>query len=589
MKKLINLFITVFALIFITKVNAAENLMEISAHEVPSDTYIIGTHAFTEERLYLSTQDIMWASRTIDGSSKADMIIYYKDLNGNWVDGLTGEKITVPSTFKIEEVDSELVQLLMIEAVGKVEEDEVYLLNEHEYNELYFEIDRNRVDSDINEYAIGFNAYGFEDGIYKFGNIDEENEQRGIICMDMYDSTDEPILVDIDEIEIWNGEMVLYPLTINMSIFDDKEEVYACYMSLYDEDDEFVQSGMFLLSVGEGESDIIADSLVANAVDEETSYISELTEGWNYYNTVNDNYFEILNNSNYTGTIDIELFAKNIQSGDYELYVEIYKDDEFVKTEQLDNVSIIEDDWFELSLEFGETIDPGYYDIYIYLDGYEDYEGFVDIQISPESKITPVDLEITQSANSEYFYDFIETNLINHTAIHITPLDRKNPTKMTITYETDLEDGIYIVGSSVREVEDWLPEKFNVKTFAQIEVVDGIFEIDIDLSKNDEYVTYFVTLDIYEGADDESVGTLVGKTNIVVKNGTFPYSTEWDEEMDSAGQSYLYIVDQEGNNYEGMVYVHYVDSEFTEWIYVPEDGVLLVKELVEILDLTLEY
>jgi len=591
MKKLIRLFITVFAFLLFQNVNAAENLLEVSAHDIPSDTYIIGTHVFTEERLYLSTQDIMWASKTIEGNSKDDMIIYYKDLNGTWINGLTGEKTTVPSTFKIEEVNSEPAQLFTIESVLILDDYEVIdVLNEYEYNELYFEIDRNQVNLGINEYGILLNAYGIEDDIYKLGYIDDESEERGIICYDMFDSSDTPIAFESEYIELYDGYIPIYPFYVDMSIFDDKNEMYTCYVSLYDQDDEFVHAGVFYFTVGEGTPELIAGALEVEVVDEEVSYIPELTDIWNYHNPLDYNYFEILNNSNYTGTINLEVLAKDIQTGDYELTVEVYKDNELVELQnQFENTYIVEDYWFDLSIDFGDTIEPGYYEVYIHLDGYEDYDEIIEIQISPESKITPVDLEITQSANSEYFHDFIETNLINHAAIHITPLDRKNPTKMTITYETDLEDGIYLVSSSVYEVEDWLPEKFNVKTFVQIEVVDGAFEFDIDLSVNSHYVTYFVTLDIYEGADDDSIGTLVGKTNVAIKNGTFPYSIEWGEDMDSAGQSYLYIVDQEGEHYSGYVNVYYDGYTYGEEVYVPYDGVLLIKDLIEEIELIEVY
>ena len=129
MKRLVKLFMLAFALVSFYNVFAA-GLEIIDSDEVGADTYIIGTHMFTEQRLYLSTQDIMWASRTIEGDSKDDMVIYYKDLNGNWVDGLTGIEITVPSSFEIEEIDSVLVNKILY---GDVNEDEIINVDDIRY------------------------------------------------------------------------------------------------------------------------------------------------------------------------------------------------------------------------------------------------------------------------------------------------------------------------------------------------------------------------------------------------------------------------------------------------------------------------
>ena len=119
-KKFLSIIVFLFSIFFIGKTNvlAASNPYTISAHDIPSDTYVIGTHAFDTNRTYLSTEDIMWAARTIeDVESKDDMIIYYKNYDGKWINGRTGENVTVPSTFKIEEVNGEKAETILINTV----------------------------------------------------------------------------------------------------------------------------------------------------------------------------------------------------------------------------------------------------------------------------------------------------------------------------------------------------------------------------------------------------------------------------------------------------------------------------------------
>ena len=47
----------------------------------------------------------MLAARTILGEDEEDMIIYYKTSGGNWINALTGESVTVPSTVDVEVID----------------------------------------------------------------------------------------------------------------------------------------------------------------------------------------------------------------------------------------------------------------------------------------------------------------------------------------------------------------------------------------------------------------------------------------------------------------------------------------------------
>lgn len=60
------------------------------------------------------------------------------------------------------------------------------------------------------------------------------------------------------------------------------------------------------------------------------------------------------------------------------------------------------------------------------------------------------------------------------------------------------------------------------------------------------------------------------------------YTYTWDKEEDAIGQSYLYIVDENGNNQEGYVTINYVGSSYSETVKVTKDGILLIKDIVSI-------
>ena len=100
MKKKLLYFLMLLGFAGLTNVNAKE----IAADDIESRTYIIGTHEFTESTT-LSTKHIMLASKTIDGNTLNDMIIYYKNPRGKWINGLTGEIVEVSEKFNIEYVD----------------------------------------------------------------------------------------------------------------------------------------------------------------------------------------------------------------------------------------------------------------------------------------------------------------------------------------------------------------------------------------------------------------------------------------------------------------------------------------------------
>ena len=101
MKKKLLYLLMLFGLTSIVDVSAKEILSD----DIPPRTYVIGTYEFTDSTT-LSTKHIMLASKTIEGDTLDDMIIYYKNPRGQWLNGLTGETVLVNEKFDIEYVDT---------------------------------------------------------------------------------------------------------------------------------------------------------------------------------------------------------------------------------------------------------------------------------------------------------------------------------------------------------------------------------------------------------------------------------------------------------------------------------------------------
>lgn len=70
------------------------------------------------------------------------------------------------------------------------------------------------------------------------------------------------------------------------------------------------------------------------------------------------------------------------------------------------------------------------------------------------------------------------------------------------------------------------------------------------------------------------------KTSTTTK--TKSYSYKWSSEKDTAGQQYLYIVDESGNRVSGTVDVLYKGTDYKETVSVTENGILLIKSIVSI-------
>lgn len=109
-KKIIYYIFSIFAFcLLLTNVEAET----VNKDDVPNSTYIIGTHMFTRNTndVYegqLTTKLIMMASKTIEGDSLDDMIIYYKNARGKWIDALSGTVIEVPNSFNIKYQDTKV-------------------------------------------------------------------------------------------------------------------------------------------------------------------------------------------------------------------------------------------------------------------------------------------------------------------------------------------------------------------------------------------------------------------------------------------------------------------------------------------------
>ena len=119
MKKKLLYLLLLFGILFCIKINV--NAKEILSSDISPRTYIIGTYEFTENTT-LTTRHIMLASKTIDGNTLNDMIIYYKNPRGKWINGLTGEIVEVSDKFNIEYVD--LIKFLTTPTLENILGDE---------------------------------------------------------------------------------------------------------------------------------------------------------------------------------------------------------------------------------------------------------------------------------------------------------------------------------------------------------------------------------------------------------------------------------------------------------------------------------
>jgi len=79
--------------------------------EILNGVYLIGKYLFNKEKnsVYngtLTTPMIMLSSKSIDSNNLNDMIIYYKNSRGKWVNAITGQAVSnVPNNFYISNIN----------------------------------------------------------------------------------------------------------------------------------------------------------------------------------------------------------------------------------------------------------------------------------------------------------------------------------------------------------------------------------------------------------------------------------------------------------------------------------------------------
>ena len=131
---------------------------EVETDEIDINTYVIGTHMFTRETNenydgQLTIKLIMLAAKTIPGDSLDDMVIYYKNARGKWIDGVSGEMLNVPDSFEIEYTDTKLEMTIFygdVDFNGKVTNADVLLISR--YIDGLEELDEKQLNaSDINQ------------------------------------------------------------------------------------------------------------------------------------------------------------------------------------------------------------------------------------------------------------------------------------------------------------------------------------------------------------------------------------------------------------------------------------------------------
>ena len=108
-KKIISVFVIVATLVGLFVFSQVTTANTNFGEDIPNNSYVIGTNLFTSDAM-LTTEDIMLAAKTIENNTTNDMIIYYKTPRGKWVNGLTGEEITLSSEFYLEYINGVLIK-----------------------------------------------------------------------------------------------------------------------------------------------------------------------------------------------------------------------------------------------------------------------------------------------------------------------------------------------------------------------------------------------------------------------------------------------------------------------------------------------
>ncbi|MBQ7140194.1 MAG: hypothetical protein IJO32_01670 [Bacilli bacterium] len=453
--KIINIAIIILSIFFVSSTDVfALNPVSVSVHDIEADTYVIGTHMFDTNRTYLSTEDIMWAARTIDTDSKDDMIIYYKDFNNEWINGRTGEEITVPSTFEIEEINgskADSVSIFYIEDNSNYSIIDQYLYTKNDLTII--------PDSDKN-YTINFNAYNFENKTYDFNFVcksdNETNLDLGTIPT---------------TIEILNGEFAL-PITVSQNA---KEGYYYCEMTLGDN-----KYNDFGINIGQSEHIFEAEALEIYTNDENYNEFAE-TFYPKEYNT-----FEVEEESSWS--YDQLFFFLNpfIDEGVYNVEISATKNGKSVELKDVPtNINIDYSKVNGFSIDFVDKITEGNYTIEITIDNITEYF-YLKVK-----KPVKVELETLYNKTDGYYIE--NGNIITN---------EKNKTYTATFNTTNLSDGTYNIKNYIEAMSVGLSQ--SLKSDYKVEVKDNKFTFDFVIPKTlPECDSYYIDLKLMDENNNE--------------------------------------------------------------------------------------
>lgn len=523
-KKFLSIVVFLFSIFFIGNIDvfATNNPYTISAHDIPSDTYVIGTHVFDTNRDYLSTEDIMWAARTIeDVESKDDMIIYYKNYNGEWINGRTGENITVPSSFKIEEVNGEEAKGIAINTV--LEEFAIEgggtgysSIHEDDYNEAGLWLKKDGTKTEYS-YEVVFDAFNIEDGEYKFDLKCHDYE----ITEDDYIPTPFSIGTMPQTITVSNGTFRL-PIEFDTTNIND---YVSCAMEL-EKDEEIIESG-FTIDYTDAEETLnaFAIEITANEVN---------GEGIGFYPVFADypNYFyDIYNSDIEINEFELVFKSRFIDEGDYNLEVIATKDGEEINIDY-EKVFIVgegADHAYGLAnakhfLTFDEPITAGEYEFEITLTDANDEcvtTEYVYLTVTDETKME-ISSEVWE--DPEVYYSLDELVFDN---------SKKRKFNMDIFTE-NIPLGTYAVKAKLDYAEYVpTPVNFELKYNQNVEIIkpgdveyfDFAFEIPKTTKVGDKIVKvghgkYYVELTLHELIEDED-GNVFANDIAIARTGFY--------------------------------------------------------------------
>ena len=168
-------YLIVIGFIFFLNTNYI-TAMTLKSEDIEPSTYVIGTHTFSRNindnyNGRLTTKLLMLAAKTIAGNSIDDIMIYYKTASGVWIDGLTGEQLTVPEEFEINYIDT-LGQITTPELsiVCSQEDENGNCISMHELgDDGYFEYDLS-----INGNATYYNDAKDKEISYKIYEVNDD-------------------------------------------------------------------------------------------------------------------------------------------------------------------------------------------------------------------------------------------------------------------------------------------------------------------------------------------------------------------------------------------------------------------------------